>query len=787
MYYNLKIALRKLSRGGIYSIINIGGLTIGMAATILIMLWVYNQWSYDRFHEKEKLLYKVWCYDETNGTSDKVPSIIGPTLLDEYAGFTNMTRYMEIEFPFMVNEGNYATTSVEDSKATIATVDSTFLQMFSFPLLQGDKTTALNDPSSIVITESAAKRFFGEKDPMNQTISVNGNLQFTITGILADLPKNTGFNFEVLVPIKRFLTEDSWWVTPLQSVYVELSPKMNGKVASDAIHDIVGKHTGDRLTAKAFLQPASEWNLYSNFEKDKPVGGRIESLRMFSIIALLILFSACVNFMNLSTAQSNKNAKEVGVRKVMGARRYSLINHFLFDSILVTTIAGILAIILVFICLPFFNGLIGENLRLNIGGIRFWLVWLLFILFTGILAGSYPSFYLSSFLPVKVLKGMIKGSKSLVTPRKILIVIQFTLAVILIISTTVIYRQIYHAKTREAGYDRTRLISVMINDYTRPNKELIRQELLNSGVAESVSINFGSMTQSESTLTDVSWKGKDPESKVHIERNYAEADWAKTTGVQIIQGRDIDIRQYPSDSTAMLLNEAAVRIMGFKDPIGEVIREWGKEYHVIGVVKDFVLESPYDPVQPMIIGGPAHNFYNNMNIKLNAHSNMTESLSRIEQIFKKYNSRGLFLYHYADEVYARRFDKEQRIGSLTIWFAGLAIFISCLGLFGLTAYMAENRRKEIGIRKVLGASVIDITLLISKEFLIPVSISIVIAVPVSWWIMQQWLNGYAYRTDLSWWIFAGAAVITIIIALSTVSVQAIKAATANPVKSIKVE
>ncbi len=787
MFYNYKIAIRNLLRGGVYSAINIGGLAIGMAATILIMLWVYNQWSYDRFHKKAKQLYKVWNYDEVNGTSDKVPHLIGPALLDEYAGFANMTRYQETEFSFMVDRENTADFSGEDHRIIVATVDPAFLQMFSFPLLQGDVATVLNDPFSVVMTETAAKRFFGEKDPINQVISLSEQIQFTVTGILADLPQNTGFNFEILVPIKAFLAGIDWWGTPLGSTYVELSPAMEEKAANSMIRNLVSEHTGGRLTAETFLQPASEWNLYSSFEKDKPVGGRIESLRMFTVIALLILFSACINFMNLSTARSSKNAKEVGVRKVLGASRYSLVNRFMFDSILVAAIAGVLAVIFVLICLPSFNALIGENIGLSLGGIRFWLVWILFILFTGILAGSYPSFYLSSFLPVKVLKGVFKGGKGLVTPRKILIVTQFTLAVMLIISTTVIYRQIYHAKTRDAGYDRTRLVSVMIDDYSRPNKELIRQELLNSGVAESVSINFGSMIKSESTFTDVSWRGKDPESKILIERNYAIADWAKTTGVEIIQGRDIDIRQHPSDSTAMLLNETAVRMMGFEDPIGEVIREFDKEYRVIGVVKDFVLGSPYDPVRPMIIGGPAHNFYNNINIKLNTHSGMAESINQIEQIFKKYGWGGLFLYHFADEEYARHFDKEQRIGSLIVWFTGLAIFISCLGLFGLSAYMAENRRKEIGIRKVLGASVFDITSLLSKEFLTLVTISLAIGMPVAWWAMNQWLSGYAYRTDLAWWIFIGAAVFTIVISLATVSVQAIKAATANPVKSIKTE
>ncbi len=790
MFYHLKIIFRNLRRGGVYSVINISGLAIGMATTIVIMLWVYNQWSYDRFHTKNKSLYKVWCYDEVNGTSDKVPSQIGPTLLDKYAGFADMTRYRESETPFMLQgEDNADLTFSVDANNTVvvASVDPGFLQMFSFSLVYGDVKTALVDPYSIVMTETTARHLFGKKDPMGKTITVNGAMQFTVTGILSDLPGNTGFGFEILIPYKRYGTDDSWFNTPTQSVYVELSTGVDGKVASTSIRDIVSTHTGGRLTSETFLQHVSGWHLYSRFEKDQAVGGRIETLRMFTLIALLILFIACINFMNLSTAQSTRYAKEVGVRKVIGARRHTLITRFLGDSIFITAIAGALAVILVLVCLPFFNALMGEKLNLGIGGGWFWFALAAFIILTGILAGSYPSLYLSSFLPVKVLKGAFRGDHGLVAPRKVLIVVQFTFAVVLIMSTTVIYRQIHHAKTRDIGYDKSRLVSVMINDQSRPNRELIRRDLLNSGIAESVSINFASMTGSESTFTYISWRGKDPESKFIIERNYAENDWAKTTGIQIIQGRDIDIRNYSTDSTAMLLNEAAVKVMGFEDPIGEIIREWGREYHVVGVIKDFILESPYEPVHPMIIGGPSSGWFNNINIKLTTHGSISENLSQVEKIFKKYNPAEPFIYHLADEEYARRFDQEQRIGSLISWFAALAVFISCLGLFGLSAYMAENRHKEIGIRKVLGASIANITSLLSREFLILVSISLLIAIPIAWWAMSQWLSGYAYRTDMPWWLFVAVAALTIGIALITVSFQAIKAATANPVKAIKSE
>jgi ABC-type antimicrobial peptide transport system permease subunit len=388
---------------------------------------------------------------------------------------------------------------------------------------------------------------------------------------------------------------------------------------------------------------------------------------------------------------------------------------------------------------------------------------------------------------VNVLKGVFKVGRGFVTPRKVLIVLQFTIAIVLITSTMVIHRQIQFAKARDTGYNKSRLVSFQINEQSRPTKDLLRRELLETGVAEAVSINFASMFESEDRRTDhLRWAGKDPGNLITFERNYAQEDWSKTTGVHIIQGRDIDIFTYPSDSTAMLLNETAVKLMGFNDPVGEIIYEWNTPYHVVGVVKDFVLESPYDPILPMIIGG-AKGGFNNVNVKLSAHGTLAENLGLMEQIYRKYNPGEPMRYNIVDEIYARRFDREQRMGSLVTWFAGLAVFISCLGLFGLTAYMAENRRKEIGIRKVLGASIFDIVSLLSKEFLVLVAVSLVIALPVAWWAMNLWLSNYAYRTNIPWWLFVVVGCMSLGIALVTVGFQAFKAATENPVKAIKSE
>ena len=790
MFYHLKIAIRNLKRDGMYSVIKIGGLAVGMSAAMVILIWAYHQQSYDRFHAKDKYLYKVWCYDDINGNFDKVSTLIGPSLVAEYAGFANMTRYSELEIPFSLRseDDTQHSFSIENNNTiVVATVDTSFLQMFSFPLLQGDLKTALADPYSIVLTPNTSRRIFGDKDPMGKTISLNGDMYFKVTGILADLPDNTGFGFELLVPFKRFAPDDTWWNKSIINTYVELLPGVDEKTVSSSIRDIISRHTDGRHTTETFLQHISGWHLYSKFEKGEGIGGRIEMLRMFMLIAILILLTACINFMNLSTARSSGYAKEVGVRKVIGARRGGLIIRFLGESVLFAAIAGAFALIAVLICLPFFNAMVGENLGLNFNSAGLWIAWILFIAFTGILAGSYPSFYLSSFLPVKVMKGIFKTGHSLISTRKALITVQFTFAIMLIVSTLVIHRQVNHARNRNVGYDQSRLISVMITNHTRSSRELIRRELLESGIAASVSVNFASMTESESTLTDMRWRGKDPESRIAVERNYAEADWAKTTGVEIILGRDIDIRAYPSDSTAMLLNETAVKVMGFDDPIGETIYEWDKEYHIVGVVKDFVLESPYDPIRPMVIGGPINGWFNNINIKLSDGIGISERIGQVEKVYRKYNPGEVFIYHIVDEVYMRRFDQEQRIASLVSWFAALAVFISCLGLFGLTAYMAENRRKEIGIRKVLGASVANVVSLLSREFLMLIFVSLAIALPVAWYAMNRWLEGYAYRTDIPWWLFAAVAVLITCIVLLTVGFQAVKAAMANPVKTIKSE
>ncbi len=779
--WGVGLLFRNLRRGGIYSIINIGGLAIGMAAAMLIMLWVYHQWSYDRFHEKSKQLYCLWSHNEKSGSWTWTPRIVGPTLVENYADIVNMTRFNM--WP------QIATCGEKKINLETALVDPGFLDMFSFPLLQGDVHTALNDPHSIILTQDAAHRLFGDENPLGKSIIMQTKYPVTVTGVMADLPANTQFEFAAVRPylsLKETGGYDEKWGNYSTVTYVELRPGADAGEMDLAIGDIIGQHTGGNDPTRIFLYPLANWHLYSIAENGKVSGGLIETVRTFSFIALLILLIACINFMNLATARSIARSREIGVRKVIGARRSTLIKQYLGESLLTAVVASLFAIIMVGLCLPPFSRVMGERLVPDLSQPGLWVAWVLFVLLTGLLAGSYPAFYLSSFRPVAVLKGVAKSSGSLITPRKVLIVVQFFLAVVLITSTLVIHRQVRYAQDRNTGYNKDQLIYMELTPQMERNRELIRKELLDSRAALSITRTTSPMTAMRCRSGDVDWQGKNPGERIVFNLSYVDADWAETTGVILLQGRDIDPIAFPTDSSAALLNETAVKAMGFEHPLGQIVKEGGKDWHIVGVVKDFVVESPYKPVEPMMIGGPA-GWHTVMHIKLNGANRMADNLAKAGQVFKTYNPDFPFEYTFVDEDYAAKFAEEQRMESLISWFAGLAVFISCLGLFGLSAYMAENRRKEIGVSKVLGASVGDIASLLSREFLVLVLVSLVFAIPVAWYVMTVWLEGYAYRANIPWWLFVVVAAIILAVTLLTVSFQAVKAATANPVKAIKSE
>jgi putative ABC transport system permease protein len=780
----LRIAFRNLLRTKTFSLINITGLVMGIACSMLICLWIYNEISYDSFHKKGDQLYQLWnrgTFDNKLQCWNSVPKPLAPALKLEYPAIENSCRTDSRWFVTVVGDKKIS------SKAIIA--DPSFLAMFSFPLVKGNIETALNDLYSIVITEKMAAKMFGAADPMEKVILIDGN-NFKVTGVLKDLPLNSSFDFEYILPWQYYTKlgfDDENWANNSIQAFVELKPNASEHEINNSIRDITKRHTAGKEQVEIFLHPLRKWHLYSAFENGKIIGGRIEIVRLFGIIAGFILLIACINFMNLSTARSEKRAKEVGIRKVAGALRKSLIGQFLLEAIVLVVISGILALLLVLLVLPAFNKLIGQELELPYTNSFFWTALLAFILITGILAGSYPAFFLSSFNPIGVFKGTFKKSGSSISPRKALVVLQFCIAITLIISTVIVVRQINYARNRNAGFAGNMLLYHWTTGDLNKNYQMVKNELLSSGIASSVTRTASQLTEQFSSTTGIFWKGKDPNNDTEFERGAQDEGLVRTAGLTLIQGRDLDLSRYPSDSSAMLINESAAKVMGFANPLGQVVYNGTGEYHVVGVFEDYIFGSPYEHTKPMIIIGPKKIWFNIIHMRLAQSGDVMKQVQAVEKIFKKYNPDYPFEYHFVDSDYARKFEDTQRIARLTALFAILTVFISCLGLFGLASYMAEVRIKEIGIRKVLGASALKITTMLTKDFLILVGIALLVATPIAWYVMHRWLQGYAYRTLIHWWVFAGTGILVMIISLLTTGYHAIRAALCNPAKSLRTE
>jgi putative ABC transport system permease protein len=782
-----KIAWRGLLRSKGFSAINIAGLVVGMASAILILLWIQNEVSYDQFHEKKDRIYEAWNKAEFSGELNcwnTTPKVLARTLEKDLP---------EVEAAVRVDWGSNFLFTIGDKKLTVRgnIVDSNFLQVFTFPLVKGNPALVLKDMHSIVLTETLARKLFGKEDPMGKIIKIDNKENFTVTGIMEDMPNNTRFSrAEYLVPwaYKRFSGDDDEnWGNNSTRTYVLLKPNATLASAAPKVKVMKQRYAKDEPKWEMFLYPLKKWRLYSSFTNGKEDGGgRITFVRLFAIVAAFILLIACINFMNLSTARSEKRAKEVGIRKVVGAQKLSLIGQFIGESMMLAFIAGIIAIIVVQISLGGFNKLTDKRLYVPYGDPWFWLGGLVFVLFTGLLAGSYPAFFLSSFKPVKVLKGTFKKTQALVAPRKVLVVLQFTFAIILIICTIIVKQQIDYAQSRQTGYNKNNLVYHTFTGDIEKNFELIKQELLSSGAASSITKTSAPITESWSDGWGQEWEGKDPNDKTDFFRYNADQGLGITAGLQFVQGRDFDLKKFLTDSTGMIINESALKVMKFKDPIGKIVKDNGTEWHIVGVIKDFILTNPYEPTRPMLIaGGKA--WFSTILMKFNANNSTETNLKLAENIFRKYNPEYPFEYKFVDEEFARKFEDEKRTGTLAGLFAGLTIFISCLGLFGLAIYMAESRVKEIGVRKVLGASVTGLATLLSKDFLMLVLISFLLASPVAWWAMHSWLSDYSYRVPIQWWVFALAGLVSVLIALATVSYQAIRAALANPVKSLRTE
>ncbi|WP_454879877.1 ABC transporter permease [Sphingobacterium detergens] len=780
----LKIAFRNLQKNKGFTAINIVGLAIGMAAAILIMLWVKSEFTYDRFYSKTDQIYAVGIKDVWGGEVVKhfyTPKPMAAALKTDFPEINNVARVNK-GTGFLLTRGE-----IKLSKEQGVFVDSTFLKIFDYKVLAGNPVEALKKPNQIVLTKSFADRLFGQNNPLNQTIKLDSTQISTVSAIIEDIPDNSFMKGTTyLVPwtlLEKIGYSDDYWGNNSIQTYIELDQNVNIDQFQKNIKGFLQKHTENK--AENFIEPIADKWLYSNYtDMGKPTSGRIVMVRSFIAIACFILIIACINFMNLSTAQSEKRAKEVGVRKVVGANKGLLIYQFLIESILIACIAGILALLITILVLPYFGHLISRTLTMPYTDIPFWSVFIVFILFTGILSGSYPAFYLSSFIPVKVLKGKLLHAQRNFNPRKVLVIVQFCIAIILIVTTIAIQKQIKHAQNREIGYNKDRLINIIDQGKIGKNKLLIKNALISSGIASNVSRTSAPLTENWSNNSMI-WDGKPKDNNTMFTRFGVDDNLVNTAGLKLIAGRDFDLAKFPTDSSAMIINESAAKVFNFDDPIGKTIVD-GRDWHIIGVIKDFVQESPFNPITPLVIQG-AFAGTTITNIRLSDHIETQDALVRMEKIFKEYNPEYPFEYAFVDANYAKKFKDFNQLGKLSSLFALLTIFISCLGLYGLTAYMAETRTKEIGVRKVLGASIISITKMLSREFLIMVLLSCLIAFPIAYYISDDMLSSYTYRIQITWDIFLIAGSGAFVLTLLTVSYQSIKAAMVNPVRSLKDE
>lgn len=779
-----KLTVRNIQHNKGISFINISGLAIGIASAVLILLWIQNQLSYDQFHKNKDRVYQVFNRAKVDGKVQAwagMPAVMGPVLKAGYPEVEDVARLNWV--------GAFVLKTKQKQVETQGFLtDPAFFKIFSFPLLKGNTATALSNPHSIVLTQKLARKLFGNADPMGKIIKVDSTANFTVTAVMKDLPNNTVFAFEYLMPWS-YMKEVGWdspkWDMYSIQTFVLLHQGVTEQAANKSFRNIYRLNHGDDRN-EVFVHPMSKWWLYSKFENGKFTGGQIVTVRLFGIIAALIMLIACINYMNLGTARSAKRAREVGIRKVAGAGKSWLVKQFLGESVMIAILAGALGLLLVQLSLPWFNVLIGKELTIPFGNLNFWLTGVGFVLFTGIIAGTYPAFYLSAYKPVHILKGAFKVASTLIAPRKVLVVVQFTFAIAFIICTTVIYKQISYAQNRDTGYNKENLVYIYMKGNIQKDFSSINNELVSSGTVTSI-------TRTNSPILDIwtnddsyQWPGKDPKARLVFAQYITDKNFTKTMELPLLAGRDIDISTYPSDTAAVLLNESAVKTMGLKHPVGQQIKSGERNLRIVGVVKNFVADWPYQLPEPVVIQG-ANKPFGTITIRLNGQNTVTDNIKKISNIFKKYNPDYPFDYKFVAETYAIRFSNDKHTGTLAAVFAGLTIFISCMGLFALAACMAESRTKEIGVRKVLGASVARITTLLSKDFLVLVMISFTIASPIAWLLMNNWLQTFPYHVNLHWWIFILTGLVSTIIALLTVSYQAIKAAFANPAQSLRAE
>ncbi|RFS16206.1 ABC transporter permease [Emticicia sp. C21] len=780
----LKIAWRNLWKNKTFSLLNIMGLALGMACSLLIMLWLQDEIQKDKFHKNGKQLYRVMenqFYAGETVTYASTPGILSQHITKDIPEIEMASQMLWEEYPLFTVGDKF-----EKEKGRY--VNGDFLNMFTFELEKGDARTALKRPDGVVISKKLADKYFPNQDPLGKIIRVDNKDDVMVTGVLKEITEQSSLKFDFLMSFERWQKTNEWskeWGNNGPRCYVMLNKNASlDKVQAKVKGYIKTKNKDSNV--ELFLQPYEDVYLYSNYKAGIQDGGRIDYVKMFTIIAIFILVIACINFMNLATARSIKRAKEVGVRKVVGAVRYSLIAQFLGESLIIAFLSLVFAVFIVFLMLPAFNTLTEKHLNLDFTDPLFLLILLGLTIVTGIVAGSYPALFMSSLRPVVVLKGALKFKPSATFFRKGLVVFQFALSIMLIVGMLVVYRQIEYIQSKNLGFDRENMLYMPLEGDLSTNFISFKQELTNMPGIKSVTCSQADPLEVGSSTQGVNWAGKDTTKIILFSQNPVSYDYLTTMGIKLKDGRDFSTA-FSTDTSNYIINEEAAKKMGMKDPVGKEMFMWGRKGTIVGLVKSFHINSLHESIPPLILNMQrGKNYWGQVIVRTQA-GQTKEAIASMEKAFKKFNPRFPFSYKFTDQEFAAQYKGENVVSKLANYFAFLAIFISCLGLFGLAMFTAEQRTKEIGVRKVLGASVVSITAMLSKDFLKLVLISAIIAFPLAWYLMKNWLQKYAYRIEIQWWFFLVAGILACLIALLTVSYQSIKAALMNPIKSLKTE
>jgi putative ABC transport system permease protein len=767
----------KLSTG-----INIGGLAIGLATGIIILLWINDEFSFDTFHKNSADIFKVMENRQREGawtTGDVTQGPLAKKLKEDLpeTKYVSRSAFGGQQLVLSGNKSLY-----QESLYT----DPDYFNIFTYPAISGDPVAALREPGNVVLTESAAASIFGDQNPMGKIIRHNNQHDLKVAAVIRDVPPNSTIRFDMILPFRLYELENMDWIDKWDNyrltTWVQLQPHSNLDAFNNKLKGVSRQITTSQDTSSyLFAYPFSALHLHSGFKNGQPDGGRIEIILLLGTIGLFILLIACINFMNLATARSERRAREVGVRKALGASRRTIILQFLVEALLITLLAMLLGILLAKLALPGLNRISGRSISFSFGNWKILSGLLLLALFTGLVSGSYPAFFLSSFQPVKVLKGVVNQHGGGFF-RKSLVTFQFVISIFLIITTIVIYKQLQHGENRPVGYHQDNLLKIPARGDMTHQFNIIREDLLRIPEVESVSAGSDDLLGFGGTTDGIAWPGKTPDQNFPVTITWVQYDWVKTGGLQLAAGRDFSA-DYGSDSIGCLVNEAAVKKMGLKAPIIGTLLGTNP---IIGVVKDFVSNDPYKSPGPMVVylstGAMAHFF-----VRLRKTDHPQTALTKIEAAIKKSNPEFPFEFHFTKEAYQKKFTGIRSSGFMINWTSSLAILISCLGLFGLSSFLAERRKKEIGIRKIMGAGAGRIWFMLAREFLKPVFIAFFITVPIAVFTMRQALKGIDYRIELQWWMFLAAGILTVVVAIATISYQGIKAAAANPVKALQSE